>query len=155
MIYRCFFRLQVSISFRRLHLASKYFSGLKIHRWRQRTGSSPVTGTKKENPDRGFSFLAFKGDGLEPIQIQQSGGLLPPGVSAGCSTVRSRPAAGTIAQNPWFSRGFWLFSAGQSRIEAQHTGRSQRVKGNGVPTVIVHRGLCQKRQTTDHHRPAV
>ena len=93
--------------------------------------------------------------GLEPIQMQQSGGLLPPGVSAGCSIVYSSPAAGTIAQNPWFSRGFGLFSAGQSKIETQHTGRSQRVRGNGVPTVTVHRGLCPKRQTTDHHRPAV
>ena len=27
--------------------------------------------------------------------MQQSGGLLPPGVSAGCSIVRSRPAART------------------------------------------------------------
>ena len=43
----------------------------------------------------------------------------------------------------------------QYKIETQHTGRSQRVKGNGVPTVTVHRGFCQKRQTTDHHRPAV
>ena len=31
------------------------------------------TRTKKENPDRGFSFLVFRGDGLEPIQMQQSG----------------------------------------------------------------------------------
>ena len=31
-------------------------SGLKIHRWRQRTGSSPVTGTKKE---RGFRLSLF------------------------------------------------------------------------------------------------
>ena len=148
--------------------------------------------------------MVFRGDGLEPIQTQQPGGLLPPGVSAGCSIVYSSPAAGTIAQNPWFSRGFWLFSfqfprpgekevltdlrrrflgdnrrsdpnilpqtgflhkffsvsfrlfsAGQSRIATQHTGRSQRVRGNGVPAVTVHRGLCQKRQTTDHHRPAV
>ena len=55
----------------------------------------------------------------------------------------------------FFSVSFRLFSAGQSKIETQHTGRSQRVRGNGVPTVTVHRGLCQKRQTTDHHRPAV
>jgi len=27
-------------------------SGLKIHRWRQRTGSSPVTGTNFFDPDR-------------------------------------------------------------------------------------------------------
>ena len=36
-------------------------SGLKIHRWRQRTGSSPVTGTKSEicciSTDFGFSFF--------------------------------------------------------------------------------------------------
>ena len=32
-------------------------SGLKIHRWRQRTGSSPVTGTKKAAPRWGAAFL--------------------------------------------------------------------------------------------------
>ena len=55
----------------------------------------------------------------------------------------------------FFSVSFRFLSAGQSKIETQHTGRSQRVRGNGVPAVTVHRGLCQKRQTTDHHRPAV
>ena len=158
---------------------------------------------KKRTPTGGSLFWYSGGDGLEPIQMQQSGGLLPPGVSAGCSIVRSRPAAGTIAQNPWFSGGlgfffpflpvwgerrpyrfaaalsgdnrrsdpnilpqtgflhkffsvsFRLFSAGQSKIETQHTGRSQRVRGNGVPAVTVHRAYRPKRQTTDHHRPAV
>ena len=138
MICRCFFRLQVSISFRRLHLASKYFSDLKIHRWRQRTGSSPVTGTKKENPDRGFSFLVSRGDGLEPIQMQQSGGLLPPGVSAGCSIVRSSPAAGTIAQNPWFSRVFWLFSfqfsrSGEKEVLTDLRRRFLGITGEAIP----------------------
>ena len=32
-------------------------SGLKIHRWRQRTGSSPVTGTKKAQPLSGLGFF--------------------------------------------------------------------------------------------------
>ena len=59
-------------------------------------------------------FGAEKAAGFEPMKMQQSGGLLPPGVSAGCSIVYSSPAAGTIAQNSWFSRGFGLFSAGQS-----------------------------------------
>ena len=35
--------------------------------------------------------------GLEPIQMQQSGGLLPPGVSAGCSIVYSGPVTRTIS----------------------------------------------------------
>ena len=55
----------------------------------------------------------------------------------------------------FFAVSFRFLSAGQPRIEAQQTGRSQRVRGNGVPAVTVHRGLCPKRQTTDHHRPAV
>ena len=32
-------------------------SGLKIHRWRQRTGSSPVTGTKKEEGGKSLPLL--------------------------------------------------------------------------------------------------
>ena len=63
------------------------------------------------------------------------------------------PQAGFL--HKFFAVSFRLFSAGQSKIEAQHTGRSQKGKGYGVPAVTVHRGLCQKRQTTDHHRPAV
>ena len=58
---------------------------------------------QKREPRPGVLFLVSRGDGLEPIQMQQSGGLLPPGVSAGCSIVYSSPAAGTIAQNPWLS----------------------------------------------------
>ena len=159
---------------------------------------------KKRTPTGGSLFWYSGGDGLEPIQMQQSGGLSPPGVSAGCSIVYSSPVTGTIAQNPWFSRGLGLFSfqfsrpgekevltdlrrrflgdnrrsdpnilpqtgflhkffsvsfrllsAGQSKIETQHTGRSQRVRSNGVPAVTVHRAHRPKRQTTDHHRPAV
>ena len=34
-------------------------SGLKIHRWRQRTGSSPVTGTKEERNYDTIFIVAF------------------------------------------------------------------------------------------------
>ena len=45
---------------------------LKIHRWRQRTGSSPVTGTKKGRHDRvvsSFFGLRPGGAGLSAIKI--------------------------------------------------------------------------------------
>ena len=45
------------------------------------------------------------------------------------------PRAGFL--HKFFAVSFRLFSAGQSKIETQHTGRSQRVRGNGVPTVTV------------------
>ena len=39
--------------------------GLKIPRWKQRTGSSPVTGTKKEQ--RFLPLLLLISTGLEPL----------------------------------------------------------------------------------------
>ena len=36
-------------------------SGLKIHRWRHRAGSSPATGTKKKHPEPGCFFLVSDG----------------------------------------------------------------------------------------------
>ena len=42
-------------------------SGLKIHRWRQRTGSSPVTGTKRKSHPKGWLFLlVLCGHSAEP-----------------------------------------------------------------------------------------
>ena len=51
-------------------LKSKYFQKLKIHRWRQRAGSSPATGTilcghlgeqggLRNTPDKSGVFLVF------------------------------------------------------------------------------------------------
>ena len=53
--------------------------GLKIPRSKIRTGSIPVTGTNKKEKAFAFSFLFLMGSGIEPIQMQMSGGhLLPP-----------------------------------------------------------------------------
>ena len=63
-------------------------SGLKIHRWRHRAGSSPATGTNKKREAEASLFLFMEiGDGLEPIQMQQSGGLLLPPVQTLVATV--------------------------------------------------------------------
>ena len=43
-----FFAQNVSANFRCLLIGSGRITKLKIHRWRQRTGSSPVTGTKRD-----------------------------------------------------------------------------------------------------------
>ena len=36
-------------------------SGLKIHRWRQRAGSSPATGTKKSRSSERDFFIQYEG----------------------------------------------------------------------------------------------
>ena len=104
--------------------------------------------------------LVFRGFGLFPFHFCQSG------EKEVLTDLRRRFLGNNRRSDPnilpqtgflhkFFSVSFGLFSAGQSKIETQHTGRSQRVRGNGVPAVTVHRGLCPKRQTTYHHRPAV
>ena len=110
---------------------------------------------QKREPRPGFSFLVFRGGRTRTYPNAT--------VRWTVATRRFRRVLhSALASGCWHHcpkslvfQGLWAFSAGQSRIEAQHTGRSQRVRGNGVPAVTVHRGLCQKRQTTDHHRPAV
>ena len=49
-----FLLLQDSIGCHRIPLPSRYSSGLKIRRQRWRTGSSPVTGTKKADTRTGY-----------------------------------------------------------------------------------------------------
>ena len=93
---------------------------------------------QKREPRSGVLFFGIQGDGFKPMEMQQSGGLLPPGVSAGCSIVRSSPAVGTIAQNPWFSRGFGLFSfqfsrPGEKEILTDLRRRFLGITGEAIP----------------------
>ena len=67
-------------------------SGLKIHRWRQRTGSSPVTGTKKWDTPTGVSHFFMPptrtgGESLAQPPCAAGGGCSR---AAGCAAVDHR-----------------------------------------------------------------
>ena len=67
-------------------------SGLKIHRWRQRTGSSPVTGTKKADTHSGICFFVMP-VGLEPqVRVRGVRGALPVADEATRASGRGRCA---------------------------------------------------------------
>ena len=125
-------------------------------RFRRVLHSALASGCRNHCP----KSLVFRGFGLFSFQFSR------PGEKEILTDLRRRFLGNNRRSDPnilpqtgflhkFFSVSFRLFSAGQPRIEAQHTGRSQRVRGNGVPTVTVHRAHRPKRQTTDHHRPAV
>ena len=56
-------------------------SGLKIHRWQHRAGSSPATGTR--TPQKGSALLGsslLQAGGLEPIAVEPASGRFRPPV---------------------------------------------------------------------------
>ena len=75
--------------------------GLKIPRRKKRTGSIPVTGTKKKHSLGSASFWYQEGTGIEPIQMQMPGGhLLAAGLDGGNTTIKSVPSPAPKRSTP-------------------------------------------------------
>ena len=76
--------------------------GLKIRWGRLRTGSSPVSGTKKGIPQPGYSFFASKETGLEQLKMRMSGGHpLAAGLDGGNTLIDSIRSAAPKGTSRW------------------------------------------------------